>query len=1070
MESENVKILGIDDNNDNLIVLKALLADKLPNAKFFFADSGKKGIALAKVELPDVILLDIIMPVMDGFEVCTKLKEDELLKHIPIIFLTAAKTDIKSRIKALEIGADAFVTKPIDEAELAAQVKAMLRIKKSEEILREEKKTLSELVKDRTAKLEEELDEHKKTEESLRIAISELEESKEATFSLLQELKNEVEERKTIGVALKKSESRYKKAQAIGHVGNWEYNHVTSYFWASDEAKRIYGFENDSNEFSADLVENCIPERERVHQALIDLIENNKIYDLVFDILTKNNGIRKTIHSIAEVEKDNEGNIVKVTGVLSDITERKKIEQELFKSNELFRIAFNQQFQFISVLSPEGHIVEINELPLKIQGGKREELIGKYFWELPAWKNNLEWQKKIKEQVRKVAKTEEPLLTEDKFSSVDGNIRTALATYTPIRNADNNVQYILAQATDITKSKLTELAIKKSELEFRTVWENSASGMRITNEKGIIVKVNKAYCELFGKTKEELEGNILSIVYSAKVSEHIQKQHQKRFRTRTIKTNFEQELSIWNNKKIWIHVSNSFLDIPSEEPLILGVFTDISKRKKAEDKVKTLNMAIEQNPAIIIITDPTGTIEYVNPKFCEITGYTFDEAIGNNPKMLKSGEKQNKEYKELWNTITSGSTWLGEFQNKKKDGSLYWESASISPIYDEKNEIAHFVAVKEDITVKREQEKHLRKSEYILNETQSLSKVGGWEYKIAEKRMIWTNEVFKIHGLPIGKVPAIEETYKYYHKEYSKLIKESFEKCIIDGIPYKMEAEFINANGDELWVETSGRPMELDGKVYKVVGNIVDITKRKISEKELKKSKEFAENADKMKSIFLAQMSHEIRTPINAIVSMTSLMKMDFEETADEDLLQSFEIIDRAGDRIIRTVDLLLNLSEVQAGTYESNPTLVDIHTDIIIPIIAENKKLSKKKNIEFSIRIAANDTTLMIDLFTVSQIFTQLIDNAIKYTENGVVTVNIQLNSEQKLVVEIEDTGVGIENDYLVELFEPFSQEEMGYTRKYDGNGIGLALVKTYCELNNAEIEVESLKGVGSTFRVMFN
>jgi PAS domain S-box-containing protein len=134
---------------------------------------------------------------------------------------------------------------------------------------------------------------------------------------------------------LLRNQQRYKKAQTMRQVGNWEYDPVTTHFWASDEAKRIYGFEIDIEDFTTDKVEGCIPERERVHQALIDLVEHNKEYDLVFDIITNDNGIRKTIHSIAEAERDTQGNAMLITGVISDTSESKKKEAQARNTQRL---------------------------------------------------------------------------------------------------------------------------------------------------------------------------------------------------------------------------------------------------------------------------------------------------------------------------------------------------------------------------------------------------------------------------------------------------------------------------------------------------------------------------------------------------------------------------------------------------------------------------------------------------------------------------------------------------------------------------------------------------------------
>jgi PAS domain S-box-containing protein len=376
---------------------------------------------------------------------------------------------------------------------------------------------------------------------------------------------------------------------------------------------------------------------------------------------------------------------------------------------------------------------------------------------------------------------------------------------------------------------------------------------------------------------------------------------------------------------------------------ILEIFQDITTRKQAEENVKILSMAVEQNPASIIITNPEGLIEYVNPKFCEISGYTFEEMIGQYPRILSTGEKPKEEYGKLWNTILSNNIWRGEFHNKKKDGSLFWETAVISPINNEKGEITHFVAVKEDIT---------------------------------EKKMM-------IRELVIAK--------------------------------------------------------------------------------------EKAEKSDKLKTEFLAQMSHEIRTPLNVIISSVSYIKSEVEDKVGEEEYGLFESIELSSQRIIRTISLILNVSELQLGIYKPILTNIDIDSSILSPLFKEHKKIATNKNLQFIYKCNAEQKHITADEYSISQIFANLIDNALKYTHDGKVEILVSNNSNGELIVEIKDTGIGMSKEFHSNIFEPFVQEYTGYSRAYDGNGLGLSLVKKYCDVNIAIIEVESEKGVGSTFKVIF-
>lgn len=248
-----------------------------------------------------------------------------------------------------------------------------------------------------------------------------------------------------------------------------------------------------------------------------------------------------------------------------------------------------------------------------------------------------------------------------------------------------------------------------------------------------------------------------------------------------------------------------------------------------------------------------------------------------------------------------------------------------------------------------------------------------------------------------------------------------------------------------------------------------DIHKRKKIEQELKHAIERVEKSEKIKSEFLAQMSHEIRTPINTILSFSSLIKEELSHYADEELNYGFSGIQSAGKRLIRTIDLILNMSDVQLGTHEYIPKETDICKDIIDNLLIEYRAPLLEKNIKFKLIKNTVHTKIVVDTYSVNQIFANLIDNAIKYTLEGEIIITCDRNSNGQLFLSIEDTGVGITEEYIPRLFDEFSQEDMGYTRKFEGNGLGLALVKKYCEINEAEIKVESEKDVGSKFTVIF-
>lgn len=286
-------------------------------------------------------------------------------------------------------------------------------------------------------------------------------------------------------------------------------------------------------------------------------------------------------------------------------------------------------------------------------------------------------------------------------------------------NFRNRLEIMVRDRTADLSSANTRLhkeAIERAQTEekFRSLFNNAGDAIFIHDWDGNMLEVNDVACQRLGYSRDELlklspkDFNLPE--HAEKMAENIEILHNAGHII--IETNH-----VTRNKEI-IPIEISARSIQyGEHSAILSIARDITTRKHAEEELRKLSSAVTQSPASIVITDIEGNIEYVNPKFTKTTGYTYEEALGQNPRILKSGEQPPEFYKNLWDTITSGKEWSGEFHNKKKSGELFWESASVSAVVDEEGVITNFLAVKEDIT-------ELKKMEEELMKTQKLESVG----------------------------------------------------------------------------------------------------------------------------------------------------------------------------------------------------------------------------------------------------------------------------------------------------------------------------------------------------------
>ncbi len=401
--------------------------------------------------------------------------------------------------------------------------------------------------------------------------------------------------------------------------------------------------------------------------------------------------------------------------IIRDITDRKRAEEEMRASEEQFRFVFEHVLDGISIYSEDPdplkrRLIECNNRYAAMAGRSREELLAignTRALQLPAVDSpniNEAWS----------VDSNTPL--QGLFSWVRPDGRSNIIEYVGVPIMWRGNPHTIGIDRDTTERKRVEDALRESEAKFRAMFDSSRDAIGVS-KKGIHIYANPSYLRLFGFiNSEEMIGTSIIESIAGSHREQIARNVERRAAGEKVDKAYEMRGMKKDGTEFDTEVNVSTYELDGEV-FSLVIIRDITERKNAEMELRKLSLAVEQNPASIVITDPTGTIEYVNPKFTQITGYTFEEVRGNNPRILKSGEMSREEYRTMWETILAGNHWSGEFHNKKKNGELFWERASISPVTDKNNVITNFVAVKEDIT-------ELKHAEDSLRQAQKLESIG----------------------------------------------------------------------------------------------------------------------------------------------------------------------------------------------------------------------------------------------------------------------------------------------------------------------------------------------------------
>jgi len=419
----------------------------------------------------------------------------------------------------------------------------------------------------------------------------------------------------------------------------------------------------------------------------------------------KDGSLRTALMSARIININQEPCILSIT---RDITDRKIAEEKLRASEERFKAVSESAEEWIWETNAEGLYTYSNDIVEKILGYKPEEIVGKmHFYDL--------FDEELREHYKNIANEAFALKVGFKdfinYNTHKNGSKVILRTSgNPILNNEGKLIGYRGADADITLQKQTEIELKESEEKYRLLFENMTTGFALheiicdENNKPIDYKylaANPAF--------EKLTGIPSSSVIGKSIKELLPNIEPYWIETFGKVALLGESITYENYSSDIGKYFDTWVFAPRRGQFAV-VFNDITARKKAEQSIKQLSIAIEQSPVSVVITDTSGRIEYINPKFTEVTGYQLDEVIGKNPRVLKSGQTSKEEYDNLWKTIKSGKEWRGEFCNIKKNKQRFWESAVISPIINDNGEITHYVGVKEDITEKKEYEKKILNS------------------------------------------------------------------------------------------------------------------------------------------------------------------------------------------------------------------------------------------------------------------------------------------------------------------------------------------------------------------------
>ncbi len=738
-----------------------------------------------------------------------------------------------------------------------------------------------------------------------------------------------------------------------------------------------------------------------------------------------------------------------------DITELLQAQDHLRQSEERFKQIFDNAP--IGLISFDKDLVlrNLNDSFAEILGSDRDKLTNLDMKKLP--------DESLNDALVKVSSGKRAGFNGPYKVITSGKQIEIKALFAPLFDNNNKFDGGVGIIEDISEQTAAQKNLKESEERFSKIFYSSpvAKALILVDDLSVF-DANDAWCRFTGYTREMALGKSLKelkFIQKEILSEIIAEQKK-------AGTVYQSELSFIDrtgNEKTGLLSLESYY-MAGKEYLITAIL-DITERKIAELELIKLTRAVEQSPVSIVITDLNGIVEYVNPRVTEVSGYLPTELIGQNPRVFSSGEKPPEYYKVMYETLNNGEVWTGEFHNRKKDGSLFWEKATIAPVINDEGVMTHYLAVKEDITIVKQLSENLAESEKRYRDMFRNSPLPMWIYdvntlkfeevnQVAVSRYGFTEEEFKSMTLeairPEEDIPLLHENVKQVTDEFQD--NQTWRHKTKDG--KVMDVEIIS----------HAIPSPAGKKLRLVLVN--DVTEKIKAANTLKEAIAMAEASDKLKTSFLNNISHEVRTPLNGIMGAATLMSDPDVGASEMDEL--VEIVQESSDRLIQTITDYMDISLLTSQNMETYRKQFDVRQMLQLAAAKYQQKF-EAKGIDFRLEIPSPDQIIKLktDEELLSKAVSHLLSNAYKFTKEGEVLLRCQIK-DNNLEISVKDSGIGIAEENQEQIFEYFSQEDQGSVRRFEGSGLGLSIVKGIMSVLEGEVTLQSIKGKGSEFRLL--